>query len=158
MNTERKRKLRDRLYAELTCKVCCYCGTKLTQSQATLEHVVPESQGGRSDDTNCKIACHPCNNERSCEDFNTYMEWKKSCTATYDDFSFATTLCVGHLEKAKCFHLSTIGRVVPASFVHDTRNRNGCYSIKMRLHGEAHKGTRGGKQICFCPDSITIVR
>ncbi len=41
---------------------CAYCGSVLSPSAATLEHVVPLSKGGPDDAENMVIACFECNN------------------------------------------------------------------------------------------------
>ena len=41
--------------------ICQYCGTNVTDSTATLEHVHPVSQGGKTIWTNLSTACKPCN-------------------------------------------------------------------------------------------------
>jgi hypothetical protein len=43
---------------------CRWCGKKLTKRTATLEHVVPLSQGGADNESNWDLACKECNNER----------------------------------------------------------------------------------------------
>lgn len=40
---------------------CQYCARKLPRSEATYDHVVPRSQGGRTQWENIVIACVPCN-------------------------------------------------------------------------------------------------
>jgi 5-methylcytosine-specific restriction endonuclease McrA len=40
---------------------CVYCATRLDQHTATLDHVVPLSQGGAHDPGNLVVACGPCN-------------------------------------------------------------------------------------------------
>ena len=40
---------------------CCYCARKLTRSEATYDHVIPRSQGGKTTWDNVVIACIPCN-------------------------------------------------------------------------------------------------
>jgi 5-methylcytosine-specific restriction endonuclease McrA len=40
---------------------CYYCGTPLTQQAATMDHVVPVAQGGRSVRGNVVPACKACN-------------------------------------------------------------------------------------------------
>jgi len=40
---------------------CQYCGTKLDIEKSTYDHVVPRSQGGRTEWTNIVISCSPCN-------------------------------------------------------------------------------------------------
>lgn len=41
--------------------ICQYCGTDCKESEATLDHVHPQSQGGKSSWTNLTTACKPCN-------------------------------------------------------------------------------------------------
>lgn len=40
---------------------CQYCSVKMTRKQATLDHVVPRAQGGKTNWTNVVLACTPCN-------------------------------------------------------------------------------------------------
>jgi 5-methylcytosine-specific restriction endonuclease McrA len=41
--------------------LCQYCGIKVTDSSATLDHVHPISQGGKTTWENSTTACKPCN-------------------------------------------------------------------------------------------------
>lgn len=41
--------------------VCQYCGTEVTDATATLDHVHPVSQGGKTTWENSTTACKPCN-------------------------------------------------------------------------------------------------
>jgi 5-methylcytosine-specific restriction endonuclease McrA len=41
--------------------VCQYCGVSCKQEDATLDHVIPLSRGGKSSWTNLATACKPCN-------------------------------------------------------------------------------------------------
>jgi 5-methylcytosine-specific restriction endonuclease McrA len=41
--------------------VCQYCGTEVAESTATLDHVHPVSQGGKTTWENSTTACKPCN-------------------------------------------------------------------------------------------------
>ena len=41
--------------------VCQYCGINIKHSEATLDHVLPLSLGGKSSWTNLSTACKPCN-------------------------------------------------------------------------------------------------
>ena len=43
---------------------CCYCGSRLHLSQATFDHVVPQSAGGRRNGRNLVVSCFSCNNKR----------------------------------------------------------------------------------------------
>jgi 5-methylcytosine-specific restriction endonuclease McrA len=40
---------------------CQYCGRKVVRAEATYDHVVPRSQGGKTNWENIVIACVPCN-------------------------------------------------------------------------------------------------
>lgn len=53
---------------------CCYCEKPLSFRQATIEHILQSSKGGRTRLGNLAISCAPCNNER--QDY-TFEEWKK---------------------------------------------------------------------------------
>jgi hypothetical protein len=41
--------------------LCAYCGKKPTASQLVLDHKVPVSRGGNSDDSNLVVSCKKCN-------------------------------------------------------------------------------------------------
>jgi len=43
---------------------CQYCGTPVTTSTATIEHVFPQSRGGMTTWQNCVTACSPCNRRK----------------------------------------------------------------------------------------------
>lgn len=43
---------------------CQYCGTHLTRTDATLDHVLPRSQGGTTCWENIVAACHGCNRKK----------------------------------------------------------------------------------------------
>jgi 5-methylcytosine-specific restriction endonuclease McrA len=43
---------------------CQYCGKKVTKN-ATIDHVIPVSRGGKSEYTNCVTSCHDCNNNKA---------------------------------------------------------------------------------------------
>ena len=42
--------------------ICQYCGKHLPWEEATLDHVIPRSQGGNWNWDNVALACQPCNN------------------------------------------------------------------------------------------------
>ena len=44
---------------------CQYCGTRVTEKTATLDHVTPISKGGKSTWTNLSTACKKCNWDKS---------------------------------------------------------------------------------------------
>ena len=43
---------------------CQYCVRKLHSSELTIDHIVPKSRGGKSNWTNCVIACNKCNSKK----------------------------------------------------------------------------------------------
>jgi 5-methylcytosine-specific restriction endonuclease McrA len=43
---------------------CQYCGTKIGK-HATIDHILPQSRGGKSDYINCVASCHDCNNKKA---------------------------------------------------------------------------------------------
>lgn len=45
--------------------ICQYCGVSVNKSSATLDHVIPTSQGGRHSWENCTTSCSPCNSTKS---------------------------------------------------------------------------------------------
>lgn len=40
---------------------CIYCKKALTLKEFTIEHVIPQCQGGLTDWLNCRVSCSPCN-------------------------------------------------------------------------------------------------
>ncbi len=45
--------------------VCQYCSKNLKPIQATIDHIIPKSQGGGTSFLNCVTACYPCNNRKA---------------------------------------------------------------------------------------------
>ena len=43
---------------------CYYCSKKLSKVEATMDHVVPLSRGGRSNRGNIVVACKACNTKK----------------------------------------------------------------------------------------------
>jgi len=43
---------------------CQYCERKLDSSELTIDHVIPRSRGGKSNWTNCVLACNKCNTKK----------------------------------------------------------------------------------------------
>ncbi len=41
--------------------ICSYCGVKFEPRKLTIDHVLPESQGGKTTWENCTTACNICN-------------------------------------------------------------------------------------------------
>lgn len=67
-HSARERKKTKRMRAAMAhqgqVKRCHYCRCLLTMATATLEHLIPISKGGRTESSNCRWACKPCNNQR----------------------------------------------------------------------------------------------
>ena len=40
---------------------CFYCNSKLSEQNATVDHVHPKSKGGHRTEDNTVLACKPCN-------------------------------------------------------------------------------------------------
>ena len=55
---------RSNVYLRDNCE-CQYCGVKIDRKDATLDHVLPVSKGGKSTWENCTTACGPCNASKS---------------------------------------------------------------------------------------------
>ena len=51
---------------------CTYCGRRISKRSATLDHVVPVSQGGQDDLENLVLCCRACN---ECKAGRTPTEW-----------------------------------------------------------------------------------
>ena len=45
-------------------QVCGYCGAQFSESDLTIEHIVPVSRGGRCEWTNVVTACRSCNTRK----------------------------------------------------------------------------------------------
>lgn len=43
---------------------CQYCRIKLLPSEATIDHIIPCSRGGKNSFTNCVVSCFTCNNSK----------------------------------------------------------------------------------------------
>ena len=55
---------------------CVYCGSKLTDDNATADHIIPISLGGNNTQVNLMVCCHNCNSERGNLPFLTYLRSK----------------------------------------------------------------------------------
>jgi len=58
--------------------VCHYCQKSLRPAEATMDHIVPISQGGRSVAGNIAVACKPCNTAKR---DRTAVEWQLEASA-----------------------------------------------------------------------------
>lgn len=43
---------------------CQYCGSRLSKSQLTIDHIMPRSRGGKASWDNVTTACGPCNRRK----------------------------------------------------------------------------------------------
>lgn len=46
---------------------CQYCDQEISKSQATYDHVIPKSRGGKTNWSNIVIACSLCNRRKDCK-------------------------------------------------------------------------------------------
>ena len=47
---------------------CCWCGKKLDEATATIEHIIPHGCGGGHERETLTLACEPCNSHRGMGD------------------------------------------------------------------------------------------
>ncbi len=55
---------------------CIYCENKLTNDNATTDHIIPISDGGNNAQVNLMVCCFDCNNERGNMSFVQYLRLK----------------------------------------------------------------------------------
>ena len=72
---------RTNVYLRDNCQ-CQYCGTSIDRKEATLDHVLPVSKGGKSTWENCTTACAPCNASKS----DKQKGWKPKIKPYKPDF------------------------------------------------------------------------
>lgn len=60
MDTARKRKRRELIYQKSNGE-CFYCGHLIPPKEATIDHLIPKSRGGRLTLDNIVLACRHCN-------------------------------------------------------------------------------------------------
>ena len=64
---------------------CAYCGKKIEFDDMTIDHIVPQSKGGKNTDDNIVPCCQLCNSQkanRSLEEFRAFLE---NITDTLDE-------------------------------------------------------------------------
>ena len=66
-----------RLYDKHGFFVCPYCLKQFPLSEATKDHVIPASRGGKPDDKNLVLSCAKCNAEKGALTAEEYAEWKR---------------------------------------------------------------------------------
>jgi 5-methylcytosine-specific restriction endonuclease McrA len=55
---------------------CIFCRQSLTETNITVDHIIPISKGGNNCQVNLITCCLDCNNERGNSDFYTYLRLK----------------------------------------------------------------------------------
>lgn len=55
---------------------CVYCETKLSDQNATSDHIVPISKRGNNCQVNLVISCRKCNSDRGNIEFNKFLKMK----------------------------------------------------------------------------------
>lgn len=73
-NSPNRRKLKHKLFGGRETAPCCFCRCRLTMASATLEHVVPMSQGGGYNIENLRLSCQGCNLSRGDQPFSAYRD------------------------------------------------------------------------------------
>ncbi len=53
---------------------CWYCGRSITIDSGTIDHLVPVAQGGQTVESNCILACKPCNNAKGAHSLAWYRQ------------------------------------------------------------------------------------
>jgi 5-methylcytosine-specific restriction endonuclease McrA len=52
---------------------CFYCNTRLNFETATIDHLIPKSQGGSDNLDNLVLACHECNIGKGAKSLNEFI-------------------------------------------------------------------------------------
>ncbi len=86
---------------------CYYCGCVLTRADATMDHVVPISRGGKSTQGNLVPACKECNVQKRSL---TAVEWQD-----YLEGFRSRALAEGHEVRKKQKKEAQLEIVVPAN-------------------------------------------
>lgn len=55
---------------------CIYCETKLTEENATTDHIVPIAAKGNNCKVNLIVCCQPCNSDKGTMSFKKYLKLK----------------------------------------------------------------------------------
>lgn len=65
-----------KLYRLTATFICPYCGEEYPLNKATIDHVVPQSRGGKSEPCNMVWCCKFCNNQKGALTPEEYETWK----------------------------------------------------------------------------------
>jgi 5-methylcytosine-specific restriction endonuclease McrA len=55
---------------------CWYCGARISQQHATIDHKKPQVSGGTDTYGNCVVSCNGCNHEKSARTVGEYRRYK----------------------------------------------------------------------------------
>lgn len=61
---------------------CWLCGKNLIRGQATVDHVIPKSAGGKNSDSNYRIACDKCNCKKGSKILSRNTKAKRNWNAS----------------------------------------------------------------------------
>ena len=75
MNTSRAKAL---LFSGRPWVECHYCGCRIIQATATLDHVIPRKHRGFNGLRNMVLACERCNREKSSLSYTKYVKRMKA--------------------------------------------------------------------------------
>ena len=64
---------RERVF-QLTNYKCAYCGIKLTEENATIDHIIPKNKGGTNCFENLIPSCNNCNGAKGNKTRDEYRE------------------------------------------------------------------------------------
>lgn len=71
--TRRKRRVKQ-LFCGRPWVECHYCGEVLTPFNATVDHIIPQANGGLHNVSNLLLACKKCNSKRGCVPYQKYIK------------------------------------------------------------------------------------
>lgn len=101
-----------RLGLVATSPTCTYCGDKLDRQTGTLDHVLPESRGGRDHPANLRLCCKRCNCEKEDQTAGEWLEsMRKELASLRDRISRLTDLIEN--DGLECFKPTRARTTIP---------------------------------------------
>ncbi|CAM3738129.1 HNH endonuclease [Hathewaya histolytica] len=82
--------------------ICFYCKRELTDTEITVDHVVPICRGGKTEENNLVISCHSCNSKKgdmTLEEFLLYLKVVKQIRINFLNKLPENKLCFNPLTK-----------------------------------------------------------
>ncbi|TPG50165.1 HNH endonuclease [Rhodanobacter glycinis] len=73
MSPGQRRTLRAKIFNGRPFVECHYCGTRLTDSDITLDHLHPKAKGGGNGISNMLPACRACNRMKGDMDYRDFI-------------------------------------------------------------------------------------